>query len=73
MANDRDLMNFSEDHELNSFLRSEGKRETKENRKELKLIGRACKDELGKRILKTADFHDFMDRNPALKAKLEDK
>ncbi|WP_067142763.1 hypothetical protein [Oceanivirga salmonicida] len=73
MNKDKDLINFSQDHELNSFLRSEGKRETAENRKTLKSIGDECKKKLNKRILKTADFHQFLEKNKALKGKLEDK
>ncbi len=73
MANDRELMNFGQAHELNSFLVSEGKRETTENRKILKTIGAECKKELGKRVLKHTDLHEFLDKNPKLKKQLEDK
>ncbi len=73
MANDRELMNFGQAHELNSFLVSEGKRETSENRKTLKTIGDECKKKLGKRVLKHTDLHEFLDKNPKLKKQLEDK
>lgn len=73
MASDRELMNFSQDHELNYFLKTEGKRETAENREILKKIGRECKDELGKRVLKNDDLHEYLKKNPKLKKQLEDK
>ncbi len=73
MATDKELMNFSQNHELNYFLRSEGKRETAENRKTLKEIGKKCKEKLGKRVLKNDDLHEFLKKNSKLKKQLEDK
>lgn len=73
MASDKELMNFSQDHELNYFLKSEGKRETSENREILKKIGKECKEKLSKRVLKNDDLHAFLKKNPKLKKQLEDK
>ena len=47
MAADKDLVNFSEDHELNYCLRSAGKRQTQENRDALVDLGRQVKQNLG--------------------------
>ncbi|MDO4690476.1 MAG: hypothetical protein Q4A58_04190 [Fusobacterium sp.] len=70
---DKVLMNFSEEHELNSFLNKIGKRQTAENREKLKELGKKCKLELGKRVLKHDDFEEFLKKNKDLTKKLEDK
>lgn len=51
MAADRDLVNFSEDHELNYCLRSAGKRQTQANRDTLVDLGNQVKEVLDKRVL----------------------
>ncbi|EGR2759235.1 hypothetical protein ACQ7JZ_002635 [Vibrio parahaemolyticus] len=51
MAADRDLVNFSEDHELNYCLRSAGKRQTQANRDALVDLGKQVKQVSGKRVL----------------------
>ena len=48
MAADRDLVNFSEEHELNYSLRSAGKRQTKANRDALDDLGKQVKHVLDK-------------------------
>ncbi|MDW1971442.1 hypothetical protein R7Y21_16310 [Vibrio sp. 945] len=51
MAADRDLVNFSEEHELNYCLRSAGKRQTQANRDTLVDLGNQVKEVLDKRVL----------------------
>lgn len=70
---DKVLMNFSEEHELNSFLTKIGKRQTAENRELLKEFGKKCKEKLGKRILKHDELEEFLNKNKDLAKKLEDK
>ncbi|EGQ8219069.1 hypothetical protein DLH88_00585 [Vibrio parahaemolyticus] len=55
MAADRDLVNFSEDHELNNCLRSAGKRQTQANRDALVDLGKQVKQVSGKRVLTQDD------------------
>ena len=66
MAADRDLVNFSEDHELNSCLRSAGKRQTQANRDALIGLGKQVKDRLGKRVLTHDDVSDAIQGNSNL-------
>lgn len=70
---DKILINFSEEHELNGILAKIGKRQTTENRAAIKELGKKCKEELGKRVLKHDDFEAFLKKNSALVKKLEDK
>ncbi|HCE1881437.1 hypothetical protein HJ057_08610 [Vibrio parahaemolyticus] len=58
MAADRDLVNFSEDHELNYCLRSAGKRQTQANRDALVDLGKQVKQVSGKRVLTQDDVRD---------------
>ncbi|MGL1226462.1 hypothetical protein ACSTKV_19210 [Vibrio parahaemolyticus] len=55
MAADRDLVTFSEDHELNYCLRSAGKRQTQANRDALVDLGKQVKQVSGKRVLTQDD------------------
>ncbi|EHH3730097.1 hypothetical protein P3584_06225 [Vibrio parahaemolyticus] len=55
MAADRDLVNFSEDHELNYCLRSAGKRQTQANRDALVDLGKQVKQVSGKQVLTQDD------------------
>ncbi|EGQ8512699.1 TPA: hypothetical protein NJ360_002308 [Vibrio parahaemolyticus] len=55
MAADRDLVNFSEDHELNYCLKSAGKRQTQANRDALVDLGKQVKQVSGKRVLTQDD------------------
>ncbi|EGQ7919195.1 hypothetical protein ACWO25_003299 [Vibrio parahaemolyticus] len=55
MAADRDLVNFSEDHELNYCLTSAGKRQTQANRDALVDLGKQVKQVSGKRVLTQDD------------------
>lgn len=73
MFDDKKLINFGETHELNAILKKRGKRETAENRTLLKEFGKACKAELGKRVLEHTDFHAFLDKNTKLDKQLEAK
>ncbi|GAA5645411.1 MULTISPECIES: hypothetical protein [Vibrio] len=66
MATDRELVNFSEDHELNHCLRSAGKRQTKANREALVGLGRQVKDQLGKRVLTHDEVSDAIKGNDTL-------
>ncbi|ABU71990.1 MULTISPECIES: hypothetical protein [Vibrio] len=66
MAADKDLVNFSEDHELNYCLRSAGKRQTQENRDALVDLGRQVKQNLGKRVLTQDDVRGAIQNNDDL-------
>lgn len=66
MAADKDLVNFSEDHELNYCLRSAGKRQTQANRDTLIDLGRQVKQDLGKRVLTQDDVRGATDKNDNL-------
>ncbi|WDG09286.1 hypothetical protein PUN50_05255 [Vibrio campbellii] len=66
MAADKDLVNFSEDHELNYCLRSAGKRQTQENRDALVDLGRQVKQNLGKRVLTQEDVRGAIQNNDDL-------
>ncbi|AYO13819.1 hypothetical protein D0812_05045 [Vibrio owensii] len=66
MAADKDLVNFSEDHELNYCLRSAGKRQTQANRDTLIDLGRQVKQDLGKRVLTQDDVRSAIDKNDNL-------
>ena len=66
MAADKDLVNFSEDHELNYCLRSAGKRQTQENRDALVDLGRQVKQNLGKRVLTQDDVRGVIRNNDDL-------
>ncbi|HDZ3730316.1 TPA: hypothetical protein RSW61_001914 [Vibrio harveyi] len=60
---DRNQVNFSEDYELNRHLKKAGKRQTKENREELKKIGDQAKKKLDKTRLKHEELEDAIDKN----------
>ncbi|WP_425668910.1 hypothetical protein ACPSL3_11920 [Vibrio owensii] len=66
MAADKDLVNFSEDHELNYCLRSAGKRQTQANRDTLIDLGRQVKQDLGKRVLTQDDVRGAIDKSDNL-------
>ncbi|ENN9981070.1 hypothetical protein ACAS46_002729 [Vibrio vulnificus] len=60
---DRNQVNFREDYELNRHLKKAGKRQTKENREELKNIGDQAKKELDKTRLKHEELEAAIDKN----------
>ncbi|MGR5132304.1 hypothetical protein [Vibrio alfacsensis] len=66
MAADKDLVNFSEDHELNYCLRSAGKRQTQANRDALVDLGKQVKQDLGKRVLTQDDVRGAIQSNDDL-------
>ncbi|APP05237.1 hypothetical protein [Vibrio harveyi] len=66
MAADKDLVNFSEDHELNYCLRTAGKRQTQANRDTLVDLGRQVKQDLGKRVLTQDDVRGAIQSNGEL-------
>ncbi|EDP58165.1 hypothetical protein [Vibrio sp. AND4] len=66
MAADKDLVNFSEEHELNYCLRSAGKRQTQENRDALVNLGQKVKKDLGKRVLTQDDVRGAIQNNDGL-------
>lgn len=70
MATDRELINFSEEHELNSILAKHAKTQSAANRKILCEIGKECKEALGKTILKHEDLDGFIKKHLG---RLEDK
>ena len=60
MATDRELVNFSQDHELNTVLARHGKAQSKANREMLCELGKACKEKLGKKVLRQDEFDEFL-------------
>ncbi|CAE6910969.1 hypothetical protein [Vibrio sp. B1FLJ16] len=66
MAADKDLVNFSEDHELNYCLKSAGKRQTQANRDALVGLGKQVKQDLGKRVLSQDDVRGAIEKNSGL-------
>ncbi len=66
MATDKDLVNFSEDHELNYCLKSAGKRQTQANRDALVGLGKQVKQDLGKRVLTQDDVRGAIEKNGSL-------
>ncbi|CAH0531304.1 hypothetical protein CTH30272_03541 [Allocatenococcus thiocycli] len=66
MAADKDLVNFSEEHELNYCLRSTGKRQTQANRDALVDLGKQVKQDLGKRVLTQDDVRGAIEKNGGL-------
>ncbi len=66
MATDRELVNFSEDHELNYCLKSAGKRQTQANRDALVDLGKQVKQDLGKRVLSQDDVRSAIEKNSSL-------
>ncbi|MBE2985173.1 hypothetical protein CCAL9344_06805 [Campylobacter sp. RM9344] len=71
MAKDAELVNFSEDYELNNILAKNGKSQSEVNRKILCELGKECKALLGdKRVLTQEEFGSFLAGHLA---KLEDK
>ncbi len=61
MANtDKELINFSEEHELNHILRKLGKRQTQANRTILQDEGKKLKTASGKRTLTHAEFETHL-------------
>ena len=57
---DSSYVNFSEEHELNSLLKKIGKRQTGENRSQLKNLGAMLKSKLGKRTLQQSEFQSYI-------------
>ena len=60
MATDRELVNFSQEHELNTVLARHGKAQSKANREMLCELGKACKEKLGKKVLRQDEFDEFL-------------
>lgn len=60
---DRDTVNFSEDHELNSHLKKNNFSQSKENRETLITLGKELKAELGKNILSHEDVDALIEKN----------
>lgn len=58
MSRDKNLVNFSEDYELNRHLKKADRRQTKENRDILKGIGNQVKKELDKTRLKHEELEE---------------
>ena len=65
MAKDAELVNFSEDYELNNILKKHGKSQSEVNRKILCELGKECKEKLGKKILSQDEFGEFVKKNLA--------
>ena len=60
MATDRELVNFSQEHELNTVLARHGKAQSKANREMLCELGKPCKEKLGKKVLRQDEFDEFL-------------
>ena len=69
MATDRELVNFSEEHELNTVLARHGKAQSIANREVLCELGKECKEKLGKRVLTQDEFDEFL--KPVLNRRLD--
>ena len=69
MASDRELINFYEDHELDHILGRYGKTRNKENRDELKELGKELKTRNGstRTPLKHAEFYAFLENEKGWK------
>ncbi|BDU41052.1 hypothetical protein [Vibrio nigripulchritudo] len=61
--NDSDYVNFSQDHELNHHLKKVNKRQTQENRNELKKMGDELKKSTGKTRIKHGEFNRYIRNN----------
>lgn len=60
---DHEYINFSQDDELNYILKKYKKKQSQENRSELKKLGDECKKELKARVLKHTEFYPFLDKH----------
>lgn len=58
---DKDMINFSEDHELNHILETVKKKASIVNRKMLQELGRDCKKSLGRQTSQTLAHQEFYD------------
>jgi len=67
---DNDLVNFSEDYELNKHLRNSEFRQTEENRKQLIQLGKEAKEALKKSRLTHKELDDAIKKS---KVKFEKK
>lgn len=69
MASDRELINFSEDHELDYILKRYGKTANKENRDILKEFGKELKTRNGstRTPLKHPEFYAFLENEKGWK------
>ncbi|WP_169754360.1 hypothetical protein [Campylobacter curvus] len=65
MAKDAELVNFSEEYELNNILKKHGKSQSEANRKILCELGKECKEKLSKKILSQDEFGEFVKKNLA--------
>ena len=70
MALDKELVNFSEEHELNAILSKFSKSQSQKNRATLGELGKKCKEKLAKRVLTQDEFGEFV---KAHLKELEDK
>ena len=60
MPSDHELVNFSEDYELNYVLTKVGKRQTETNRKTLRVMGPELKKKLSKTTVTHKEFFDYV-------------
>ena len=65
MTKDAELVNFSEEYELNNILKKHGKSQSEANRKILCELGKECKEKLGKKILSQDESGEFVKKNLA--------
>ncbi|MGD8173284.1 hypothetical protein ACQEXU_16630 [Vibrio sp. TRT 21S02] len=65
MSADKDLVNFSEEHELNYCLRTAEKRQTQANRDALIELGKKVKEKLDKRVLSPQEVIAAIKENSA--------
>ncbi len=60
MALDKELVNFSEEHELNAILSKFGKSQSQKNRATLGELGKKCKEKLAKKVLTQDEFDGLL-------------
>lgn len=60
---DREYINFSQDDELNYILKKYNKKQSQENRSELKKLGDEYKKESGAKRVKHTEFYAFLEKH----------
>ncbi|PIF21287.1 hypothetical protein [Candidatus Pantoea floridensis] len=66
MPSDHELVNFSQDYELNYVLNKVGKRQTETNRAALRKLGAELKNQLGRATLTHSQLYQHVKNRLAL-------
>lgn len=61
--NDHEYVNFSQDYELNYHLKKVDKRQTEDNRNELREMGKEIKKALNALYVRHDVFHEYIKKN----------